>query len=961
MSGFDAYHKWLGIPAAEQPPNHYRLLGISLFEKDRDVLIAALDQRQRFLMQKANGPHGAFAEPLLENLQQARLCLLNRLTKAQYDSGLRQLLEGQAPDEPKRQVANGSPSLKADSAGASPSQTSSSQRSSSQTVGQSAETRSAQKKEQFQFPTDADLGTREERDVKSMWRARHIARSINLVILCLIGSGIWWMQDRGIIPPLPVLLGLNMNEKPSEEGSGDDVARLRNQPQHREVVKDDVTVKRKPTKRPQATDERRFASYGAAVTDFSLSADGRFLATIGGERECRVWNLETGETTARFAGHGGAIHAIAISPNGDQVISSAETLMLWNAATGESIGELSSNRRPVRTVRIHHDSQRAATVGAGAVEIWDIAARKQTQTISGAHPMCGALALSDDGHSLAAATGANADVATLFEANSGKDIRSFAGHKGRITSLALSKSGSSLWTASADQTARRWNTQTGATEAVFAHAQAVALSPDETLLATGGLSGVVSVWDAQTGAALLQLPRQKLRVLDITFLPDSEHLLFAGDSTDDTNQTATIQLWKLPKLDLKLPISQPNAIPLADATPPESSAPPNVESSTNPFAATSQPEQRQSTTTENTSSTSAVSTGTAAEKLATGKWIDLLEMVKVPEHVLRGKWRKDFSTMICEPSWDSRFQVPVGLRGSYELNCEFTRRAGSENIAVIFPVGAVSTSIVLSGWNGAASGLHLIDGREARDIPAAARAGIRPGKLQNGHRYRLEIDVTQNNDNAAVTATLDGKLFVQWKGRVTQLSCPWYNCVTSQHAVAVNVSQSPTDIHKLEVRIKQGSKAFRLGGDWQNPIEQVASVPPKAIASKCLTWNGHQYFITDKALNRPDAQRLASLLNGRLLTISSAEEEAFILKEGRGLAFWLSGWRRTDNYEWHDERNQRLDYFGRWGFGQPNNFADDCFLGIITTSNRDRGWHDWSSNAALHAIIEWGEEYPTKR
>ena len=90
MSDFNPYHKWLGIPPEEQPPNYYRLLGISPFEKDRVVIIAALDQRQLFLRKKSVGPQGNLAEPLLEQLQQARLCLLNRLMKAQYDSALRQ-------------------------------------------------------------------------------------------------------------------------------------------------------------------------------------------------------------------------------------------------------------------------------------------------------------------------------------------------------------------------------------------------------------------------------------------------------------------------------------------------------------------------------------------------------------------------------------------------------------------------------------------------------------------------------------------------------------------------------------------------------------------------------------------------------------------------------------------------------------------------------------------------------
>jgi hypothetical protein len=42
---FDPYHRWLGIPPKNQPPNHYRLLGIDLFESDPDVIRDAAEQR----------------------------------------------------------------------------------------------------------------------------------------------------------------------------------------------------------------------------------------------------------------------------------------------------------------------------------------------------------------------------------------------------------------------------------------------------------------------------------------------------------------------------------------------------------------------------------------------------------------------------------------------------------------------------------------------------------------------------------------------------------------------------------------------------------------------------------------------------------------------------------------------------------------------------------------------------
>ena len=49
MAPFDPYHKWLAIPPEEQPPNHYRLLALPLFEWDADVIESAAEQRTVFL------------------------------------------------------------------------------------------------------------------------------------------------------------------------------------------------------------------------------------------------------------------------------------------------------------------------------------------------------------------------------------------------------------------------------------------------------------------------------------------------------------------------------------------------------------------------------------------------------------------------------------------------------------------------------------------------------------------------------------------------------------------------------------------------------------------------------------------------------------------------------------------------------------------------------------------------
>jgi hypothetical protein len=97
---FDPYYKWLGIPPAEQPPNHYRLLGISLFESDQDVIEAAADQRMIHLRSFQSGQHAELSQKLLNEVAVAKLCLLKAHRRAAYDAALRQQLAANAPPRP---------------------------------------------------------------------------------------------------------------------------------------------------------------------------------------------------------------------------------------------------------------------------------------------------------------------------------------------------------------------------------------------------------------------------------------------------------------------------------------------------------------------------------------------------------------------------------------------------------------------------------------------------------------------------------------------------------------------------------------------------------------------------------------------------------------------------------------------------------------------------------------------
>jgi hypothetical protein len=90
---FDPYRKWLGIPPEEQPPNHYRLLGLKVFESDPEVIAHAADARMTHLKTFQSGPYSSLSQKMLNEIAAAQLCLLSPEKRAAYDEELQQRLD----------------------------------------------------------------------------------------------------------------------------------------------------------------------------------------------------------------------------------------------------------------------------------------------------------------------------------------------------------------------------------------------------------------------------------------------------------------------------------------------------------------------------------------------------------------------------------------------------------------------------------------------------------------------------------------------------------------------------------------------------------------------------------------------------------------------------------------------------------------------------------------------------
>jgi biopolymer transport protein ExbD len=117
---FDPYYKWLAIPKAEQPPNHYRLLGVPLFEKDFDVISISTDRQMAHVKAQATGRHAALSQRLLNELANACACLLDPLKKQEYDADLKRDIAARKQAKTRKAEKAATAPTRAEASGRSP-------------------------------------------------------------------------------------------------------------------------------------------------------------------------------------------------------------------------------------------------------------------------------------------------------------------------------------------------------------------------------------------------------------------------------------------------------------------------------------------------------------------------------------------------------------------------------------------------------------------------------------------------------------------------------------------------------------------------------------------------------------------------------------------------------------------------------------------------------------------------
>ena len=290
------------------------------------------------------------------------------------------------------------------------------------------------------------------------------------------------------------------------------------------------------------------------------SSDGRFArgwlaagAKQMGPGAVRIWDARTGHLLRRLGDPGEQVMAVAISPDGRTVAAGSGieggkgSTHIWDTASGKALWSSNDSEGEVLAAAFAPDDASLATGTAdGVVKICACETGRVSRTFSGHNGGATAIAFSPNGNALYCGQGYGG--ARVWDVHSGKLIRtcyvedsqttSFTIDR-RLTSIGLTKDGATLATCASSvndefvDRIRLWDAGAGTLQRDFDfHGRPVTLSPDGSILATGGKS--IMLWDARSGKPIRQLYGFLKRTQSISFSADGK-LIVSGGSYGTTN------------------------------------------------------------------------------------------------------------------------------------------------------------------------------------------------------------------------------------------------------------------------------------------------------------------------------------------------------------------------------------------------------------------------------------------
>jgi WD40 repeat protein len=222
---------------------------------------------------------------------------------------------------------------------------------------------------------------------------------------------------------------------------------------------------------------------------------------------------------ARLEGHQKRVSSMAFSAAGTRILTASEdgTARIWSAITGKELYALRSSAGGFLMAKWSPDDQRVVTVSnRGGVDLWYPRQAKHIAQLDGGTRFSSAVWFSADGTRLATApfpkVSSTDYPVRIWNAGSGALVSELKGHGDMIRSIVFSPNGQRVLTASANKTAKIWDSGAGESLAALdcdGRVESAQFNGDGTRILIQSLDAdskrVTSLWNADSGQRIVHL------------------------------------------------------------------------------------------------------------------------------------------------------------------------------------------------------------------------------------------------------------------------------------------------------------------------------------------------------------------------------------------------------------------------------------------------------------------------
>jgi WD40 repeat protein len=245
----------------------------------------------------------------------------------------------------------------------------------------------------------------------------------------------------------------------------------------------------------------------------ALSHDGRLIASSGWDKTIKLWDTGSGSELMSIGQADKRAMLRSLLYRGD--------INGYRLAQSGIVGSLAFSPDDTQVVSAHW---------SGEIKVWDATTGKQVKTFQAHKNGIESVAFSPDGKEIV--SGSDDNTIKLWDAMSGTEVMTLQGHEwGIVSCVAFSPDGKRIGSRGEDGQIVVWDAVTGrriwSAEGLNFWTESISFSPNGKLLASGK-DNDVAIWEAGTGSHLMTLRGHEAPVYRVCFSPDSKCLASCG-------------------------------------------------------------------------------------------------------------------------------------------------------------------------------------------------------------------------------------------------------------------------------------------------------------------------------------------------------------------------------------------------------------------------------------------------